>query len=239
MIHPRAPPLVVDEEKRKAFCNIEELSEIQDHVRKEKQHLYPVMSPAQFSPLFRPCPPFKFCFFPLYITAEQILPSCNDSIPILSDPDDKFKPLTPSAPDVIFIPIVIFFSPPTYLIQESALPTSPDNQQKVTTASLPSSPTTLPSLLEGLPFTKSPLSTHSVHFHKTFPLLVLLYVIFVVSFHAQILLQHALLLTIYPLTGSTVDNSTSQGRKQTKDLGFLNDVATHCNQNFLGEIVLG
>ena len=53
-------------------------------------------------------------------------------------------------------PTVTFLSAPISLVQASDVPTFPNNQQEVTTASIPSSPTTKPSLFDGLQLTFSP-----------------------------------------------------------------------------------
>ena len=48
MYDPRAPTLAVVEE-RKTLCKEEELTEMREDTEKKGEHIYPVMSPAQFS----------------------------------------------------------------------------------------------------------------------------------------------------------------------------------------------
>ena len=54
MYDPRAPPLVAVEQERKTFCHEEELHDIRDDIKKKEEHIYPVMSPARFSPAITP-----------------------------------------------------------------------------------------------------------------------------------------------------------------------------------------
>ena len=48
MYDPRAPTLAAVEEERKTSCNEEELNDLRDNTKKKEEHIYPVMSPAQF-----------------------------------------------------------------------------------------------------------------------------------------------------------------------------------------------
>ena len=54
MYDPRAPPLTVVDEERKTLCNEEELHDMRDTPKKKEEHIYPVMSPAQFSKAVTP-----------------------------------------------------------------------------------------------------------------------------------------------------------------------------------------
>ena len=57
MYDPRVPILAAVEEDRKAFCNEEELHDKRKDTKKNEEHFYPVMSPAQFSQAVTPiCP---------------------------------------------------------------------------------------------------------------------------------------------------------------------------------------
>ena len=42
------PTLAAVEEERKTLCNEEELHDIRNDTKKKEEHIYPVMSPAQF-----------------------------------------------------------------------------------------------------------------------------------------------------------------------------------------------
>ena len=57
---PRAPTLAAVEEERKIFCNEEELNDIKDDTKKKEEHIYPVMSPAQFNQALTPISPVQF-----------------------------------------------------------------------------------------------------------------------------------------------------------------------------------
>ena len=57
MYDPRAPPLAAVEEERKTLCNEEELTDIRDDTKKKEEHIYPVMSPAQFNQTVTPVSP--------------------------------------------------------------------------------------------------------------------------------------------------------------------------------------
>ena len=50
----RAPTLVAVEEERKTLCNEEELNDMREDAKKKEEHIYPVMSPAQFNQAVRP-----------------------------------------------------------------------------------------------------------------------------------------------------------------------------------------
>ena len=54
---PRAPTLAAVEEERKTLCNEEELHDVIDTPEKKGEHIYPVMSPAQFSKAVTPISP--------------------------------------------------------------------------------------------------------------------------------------------------------------------------------------
>ena len=56
MYDPRAPKLAAAEEERKTLCNEEELHDMGDDIEK-KEHIYPVMSPAQFNQAVTPISP--------------------------------------------------------------------------------------------------------------------------------------------------------------------------------------
>ena len=60
MYDPRAPTLAAVEE-RKTLCNEEELHDIRDDTKKEEEHIYPVMSPAQFNQAVTPISPVYIC----------------------------------------------------------------------------------------------------------------------------------------------------------------------------------
>ena len=57
MYDPRAPTLAAVEEERKTLCNEEELYDMRDTPKKKEEHIYPVMSPAQFNQAVIPIPP--------------------------------------------------------------------------------------------------------------------------------------------------------------------------------------
>ena len=46
---PLAPTLAAAEEETKTLCNEEELHDMRDDAKKKEEHIYPVMSPAQFN----------------------------------------------------------------------------------------------------------------------------------------------------------------------------------------------
>ena len=54
MNDPRAPTLAAVEEERKYFCNEEELNDLRDDTKKKEEHIYPVVSPAQFNQAVTP-----------------------------------------------------------------------------------------------------------------------------------------------------------------------------------------
>ena len=49
MYDPRARTLAAVEQERKTLCNEEELNDMREDGKKKEEHLYPVMSPAQFN----------------------------------------------------------------------------------------------------------------------------------------------------------------------------------------------
>ena len=55
MFDPRAPTLV--EEERKTLCNEEELHDVRNDTKKKEEHIYPVLSPAQFNQAVTPISP--------------------------------------------------------------------------------------------------------------------------------------------------------------------------------------
>ena len=57
MYDPRAPPLAAVDEERKTLCNEEELHDMRNTRKKKEEHIYPVMSPAQFNQAVMPIPP--------------------------------------------------------------------------------------------------------------------------------------------------------------------------------------
>ena len=57
MYDPRAPPLAAVDEERKTLCNEEELHDMRNTPKKKEEHIYPVMSPAQFNQAVIPIPP--------------------------------------------------------------------------------------------------------------------------------------------------------------------------------------
>ena len=57
MYDPRAPPLAAVDEERKILCNEEELHDMRNTPKKKEEHIYPVMSPAQFNQAVIPIPP--------------------------------------------------------------------------------------------------------------------------------------------------------------------------------------
>ena len=56
MYDPRAPTLAVVEE-RKTLYSEDELTDIRNAPKKKEEHIYPVMSPAQFNQAVTPIPP--------------------------------------------------------------------------------------------------------------------------------------------------------------------------------------
>ena len=57
MYDPRAPPLAAIEEERKTLCNEEELHDMTNDAKKKEEHIYPVLSPAQFNQAITPISP--------------------------------------------------------------------------------------------------------------------------------------------------------------------------------------
>ena len=57
MYDPRAPTLAAVEEERKTLCNEEELYDMRDTPKEKEEHIYPVMSSAQFNQAVIPIPP--------------------------------------------------------------------------------------------------------------------------------------------------------------------------------------
>ena len=57
MYDPRAPTLAAVEEERKILCSEEDLTDIRNDPKKKEEHIYPVMSPAQFNQAVTPIPP--------------------------------------------------------------------------------------------------------------------------------------------------------------------------------------
>ena len=55
---PREPTLAAVEEEGKTLCNEEELHDMRDDTKKKEEHIYTVMSPAQFNQAVTP-------FFPV------------------------------------------------------------------------------------------------------------------------------------------------------------------------------
>ena len=54
MYDQRAPILAAVEEERKTLCNEEELHDMTDDTKKQEEHIYPVMSLAQFNQAVTP-----------------------------------------------------------------------------------------------------------------------------------------------------------------------------------------
>ena len=59
MYDPRAPTLAAVEEERKTLCNEEELHDMRKDTKKKEEHIYPVMSPAQFNQAVTPISPVQ------------------------------------------------------------------------------------------------------------------------------------------------------------------------------------
>ena len=57
MYDPRAPSLAAIDEERKTLSNEEELHDMRHTPKKKEEHIYPVMSPAQFNQAVIPIPP--------------------------------------------------------------------------------------------------------------------------------------------------------------------------------------
>ena len=57
MYDPRAPTFAALEEERKPFCNEEELNDMREDSKKKEEHIYLVMSPAQFNQTSTPISP--------------------------------------------------------------------------------------------------------------------------------------------------------------------------------------
>ena len=57
MYDPRAPTLAAVEEERKTLYYEEELQDMRNDTKKKDEHIYPVMSPAQFNQAVIPIPP--------------------------------------------------------------------------------------------------------------------------------------------------------------------------------------
>ena len=57
MYDPREPTLASVEEERKTLCNEEELNVLREDTKKKEEHIYPVMSPAQFTQAVTPISP--------------------------------------------------------------------------------------------------------------------------------------------------------------------------------------
>ena len=56
MYDPRAPKIAAVED-RKILCNEEELKDMRGDTKKKEEHIYPVMSPAQFNKAVTPISP--------------------------------------------------------------------------------------------------------------------------------------------------------------------------------------
>ena len=57
MFDPRASTLAAVKEEGKTLCNEEELHDVRDDTKEKEEHIYPVMSPAQFSQAVIPIAP--------------------------------------------------------------------------------------------------------------------------------------------------------------------------------------
>ena len=57
MYYPRAPTLAAVEEERKTLGNEKELSDMRENNKKKEEHIYLVMSPAQFNQAVTPISP--------------------------------------------------------------------------------------------------------------------------------------------------------------------------------------
>ena len=57
MYDPRAPPLAAMTQDKITLCHEEELHDMRDTPKKKEEHIYPVMSPAQFSKAVTPISP--------------------------------------------------------------------------------------------------------------------------------------------------------------------------------------
>ena len=63
---PRVPTLAAVEEERKTLCNEEELHDMRDDPKKKEEHIYPVMSPAQFNQAVTPISPVQLCLISFF-----------------------------------------------------------------------------------------------------------------------------------------------------------------------------
>ena len=63
MYDPRAPTIAAVEEERKTLCKEEELYDMRDTPKQKGEHIYPVMSPAQFSKAVTPISTVYNCLF--------------------------------------------------------------------------------------------------------------------------------------------------------------------------------
>ena len=57
MYDPRSPTPAAVKQERKTLCNEEELRDLRDDTKKEKERIYLVMSPAQFNQALTPISP--------------------------------------------------------------------------------------------------------------------------------------------------------------------------------------
>ena len=176
---------------------------------------------------------FEHCGLYFATTACHFLASLDDALSIFFDADDQFQLLRHSGLDMPNIPIVTFLCPPTSPVQGPATLTSPDNQQEMTTTSIPNSPTNIPSLYDCVKFFISP-SDHPFRGLPQEPPTFISSLFDIRSLvSCQIILHLALLLTIYPLTGSILENSTPNARRNSNDLDLMNDFVINSSQFFL------
>ena len=94
MYDPRAPTLAAVEEERKTLFNEEELHHMRDDPKKREEHIYPVMSPAQFNQAVTPISPVQICFnffWPNYTQSFLLVTNIFQSSPTQKKISDALR----------------------------------------------------------------------------------------------------------------------------------------------------
>ena len=78
MYDPRSPTLAAVEEERKNLRNEEELNDMRDDTQKKEEHIYSVISPAEYNQAVTPTPLFKFVLILFLGRITLNFPHCDD-----------------------------------------------------------------------------------------------------------------------------------------------------------------
>ena len=108
--------------KKNTLCKEEELNDMREDAKKKEEHLYPAPMFSWTKPWLE-TPLFKFVLIHFKAALHSIFRTCDDCLPVLSDPEEDFQPVTPSDLDLPTNAVVTFLSP---ISSPSKKPSDPD-----------------------------------------------------------------------------------------------------------------